>query len=81
MNETTESISSVNGRWFHRRRMAYAALISCIAIVMYLVRYPDSVEQVGGIVNTFLAGMFAVVMSYCGLATWDDVSARKRPKG
>lgn len=76
MPPTGETTEQSNRRWTNRRRMAYIALFSSIMIVAYVVTFPADIDSIQGIVSTFLAGMFGIVLGYCGFATWDDVKAR-----
>lgn len=62
-------------RWKNRRRMAWAALLAGLSFPL-LVLYTQS-DQLGVMAGAFYLFVSAVVGSYIGFATWDDVAAKK----
>lgn len=77
IGSTGEPVKSINDRWKNRRRLAYMSFASIVFMVIYAMIDPKTVSDVGTVVNTFLAGMFGVLLAYTGTATWDDVTARR----
>ena len=57
-------------RWKHRRRMAYAALVSGLLYPLLLIR-PETAE-IGAVAVPFYAFAGTVVGAYVGFATMDD---------
>ncbi len=64
-------------RWKNRRRMAWLALLAGLAFPCLLL-YTDS-TQLGAVAGAFYTFAGAVVASYIGWATWDDVKAGEKP--
>ena len=64
-------------RWKHRRRLVYAALIYCAAMVAWLgvVAEPSSLREQLALALVALAG--AVIGAYVFGAAWDDKNMLK----
>jgi hypothetical protein len=78
MVEETEELLEAR-RWKHRRRMAYAALIS-IFVVMGICMFgltEVKLKVLEGIVTMFIMSMSSIVGVYAGLSTWNE---RSKPK-
>jgi hypothetical protein len=65
-----------NERWKNRRRMAWlalwAAILACIA--MFTVVPESKIEKLDEVVAWFFMGMFSIVGTYIGTATWANVA-------
>jgi hypothetical protein len=64
-------------RWKNRRRMAWLSLLAGLLFPL-LVLFTQS-EQLGTVAAPFYLFVSAVVGSYIGFATWDDVASDKKP--
>lgn len=65
-----------NDRWKNRRRMAWlalwAAILACVA--MFTVVPESKIEKLDEVVAWFFMGMFSIVGTYIGTATWANVA-------
>jgi dolichol kinase len=64
----------LSNRWKHRRRMAYVALFSILAVT-YLCLFkidPQKIKALEVIVTWFYVTMGSIVGAYVGFATLDD---------
>lgn len=69
-------------RWKNRRFMAYVALWSILAMVVWILGLSTfaviagktlvSVEQVGGILSTIIVCLASIIGAYVGFSAWDD---------
>lgn len=60
-------------QWKHRRRMAYASLVSIIAVTFILLGpwVPvDRVEKLSDLISWFYFSLASIVGAYMGFATW-----------
>jgi hypothetical protein len=60
-------------RWKHRRRMAYASLVSIIAVTAVLLGpwVPvERVEKLSDLISWFYFSLASIVGAYMGFATW-----------
>ena len=62
-------------RWKNRRAMAWTAFVASIAFPL-LILFTDS-NQLADLATQFYLFTGAVVGSYFGWATWDDVRGKK----
>ncbi len=62
-------------RWKNRRRMTWIAFIGAMLFPL-LVLFTKS-DQLGAIATSFYVFVSAVVGSYMGFATWDDISKKE----
>lgn len=69
-------------RWQNRRRMAWIALGSTIlAVVAMFTVVPESkIADLDEVVSWFMMGMFSIVGTYIGTATWAEVCASRNNK-
>lgn len=71
-----------NERWKNRRRMAWLALLAAIlaCVAMFTVVPESKIEKLDEVVAWFFMGMFSIVGTYIGTATWANVAqARNKP--
>lgn len=64
----------LSNRWKHRRRMAYIALLSILAVT-YIIFYKLSIPKLkvlSDVINWFYITMGSIVGAYMGFATLDD---------
>lgn len=60
-------------QWKHRRRMAYASLVSIIAVTFILLGpwVPvERVERLSDLISWFYFSLASIVGAYMGFATW-----------
>jgi hypothetical protein len=60
-------------QWKHRRRMAYASLVSIIAVTLILLGpwVPvERVEKLSDLISWFYFSLASIVGAYMGFATW-----------
>ena len=65
----------VSDRWKNRRRMTWIAFIGAMFFPL-LVLFTES-DQLGAIATSFYVFVSAVVGSYMGFATWDDIAKKE----
>lgn len=66
-------------RWKHRRRMAYASLISIIAVTAILLGPwvpTERVEKLSDLISWFYFSLASIVGAYMGFATWSGKVAK-----
>lgn len=69
-----------NDRFKNRRTLAYASFV-VICLVMGLCFYfYERVENIEALITTFYSGMFAILLGYYGVATWDHHIETKNRK-
>lgn len=61
-------------RWQHRRRMAYIALVSIIALTYTLLFHisPEKIKALETVVTWYYITMGSIIGAYVGFATLDD---------
>lgn len=68
-----------NDRWKNRRRMAYISLFSMIVVTM-CVMFPavaiERLRELSGVIIAFYTACGAIIGTYIGFATYDDVKSR-----
>jgi len=60
-------------QWKHRRRMAYASLVSIIAVTLILLGpwVPvERVDKLSDLISWFYFSLASIVGAYMGFATW-----------
>ena len=70
---TTSTGPNHPSQWKHRRRMAYASLVSIIAVTLILLGpwVPvDRVEKLSDLISWFYFSLASIVGAYMGFATW-----------
>lgn len=63
----------VRDRWRNRRRMAWISLIGALVFPFILILIPDG-GALATIAIPFYTFVSAVVTSYVGFSTWDDIN-------
>lgn len=66
-------------RWYHRRRMAYLALYSMLAVtaLMFTPWVPLSrLEKLADVIEWFYFSMASIVGAYMGFASWSAKTGR-----
>lgn len=70
---TTSTGPNHPSQWKHRRRMAYASLVSIIAVTLILLGpwVPvERVEKLSDLISWFYFSLASIVGAYMGFATW-----------
>ena len=70
---TTPTGPNHPSQWKHRRRMAYASLVSIIAVTLILLGpwVPvERVEKLSDLISWFYFSLASIVGAYMGFATW-----------
>lgn len=68
-------------RWVHRRRMAYASLISIFIVTAYLLSTwvdNERINALSDIIEWFYFSMASIVGAYMGFASWSALRGRIR---
>lgn len=70
-------------RWKTRRRMATAAMLYFAALIAYIVWRGEDTALYRDALTTFSFALTAILSSYVGVATWNDVAGKGRggPEG
>lgn len=77
--DTKPPRSALNTRWQHRRRMAYIALYSCLAVT-YLALFKISETRLSAaseVLTWFYITMGSIIGAYVGFRTLDDKWQKK----
>lgn len=66
-------------RWKNRRRMAWLAFFSILAVTYYMIVVIDEtrIELLNPIITWFYTVMGSVICAYCGLATLEDIKFKE----
>lgn len=72
----------VANRWKHRRRMAYMAMISVVAMTYHLMLYipVEKVKALETIITWYYITMGSIIGAYVGFATLDDKWKKDKDK-
>ena len=75
--ELHKTINKIQGdRWKNRRKMAWLSLIAGILFPLLAIWVTDA-SSIVGIAGPFYIFVSAVLASYVGFSTWDDISCPK----